>query len=266
MGENRGERGRSPYGWVPEPQAVPEAPETVGTDYSAEPVQYTDDNYEEQAVAEVGAVSEVEHIDIEPQEVVAEVVSVEYEDPADDEAYLMTEPVEEVIAADEVKVERASEEDSDIQHVDVEYTNGSQAGNGNGNGNGNGHVEAAAPTVEEAPAQTSPEIGRRSTRKIDLPIEVAEDERRLHTDARRFARLLVSEIKLYNEKQVKEGREAKDLYDRLRDSIDRSREMYEKRVQAPVTSKFDYFHYELVTGLAEGDEGRLGNNYPGASA
>jgi len=29
----------------------------------------------------------------------------------------------------------------------------------------------------------------------DLPIEVGEEERRLHNDARRFARLLVSEIK-----------------------------------------------------------------------
>ncbi len=33
----------------------------------------------------------------------------------------------------------------------------------------------------------------------ELPVEVHEDERRLHNDARRFARLLVSEIKLYNE-------------------------------------------------------------------
>jgi hypothetical protein len=100
---------------------------------------------------------------------------------------------------------------------------------------------------------------------VDLPIEVTEDERRLHNDARRFARLLVSEIKLYNEQKVKEGREAGDLYDRLREAIDRSREMYDKRVQPPVAAKFDYFHYELVNTLAEGDEFKLGTDYPGAA-
>ena len=94
---------------------------------------------------------------------------------------------------------------------------------------------------------------------------VSEDERRLHNDARRFARLLVSEIKLYNEQKVKEGRDGSDLYDRLREAIDRSREMYDKRVQPPVAAKFDYFHYELVNTLAEGDDNKLGTTYPGSA-
>jgi hypothetical protein len=98
-----------------------------------------------------------------------------------------------------------------------------------------------------------------------VPIEVEEDERRLHNDARRFARLLVSEIKLYNEQKVNEGRTSYDLYERLREAIDRSREMYDKRVQPPVAAKFDYFHYELINSLAEGDEARLGGSYPGAN-
>jgi nickel-dependent lactate racemase len=94
---------------------------------------------------------------------------------------------------------------------------------------------------------------------------VPEDQRRLHNDARRFARLLVSEIKLYNEKKVIEGREAGDLYNRLREAIDRSREMYDKRVQPPVAASYDYFHYEIVNSLADGDAARLGDNYPGAT-
>ena len=105
----------------------------------------------------------------------------------------------------------------------------------------------------------------RRYRPVDLPIEVPEEERRIHNDARRFARLLVSEIKLYNEKKVIEGREGNDLYDRLREAIDRSREMYDKRVQPPVAAKFDYFHYEIVNSLADGHEERLGSGYPGAS-
>ncbi len=107
---------------------------------------------------------------------------------------------------------------------------------------------------------------RYNERNSELPIDVPEEERRLHNDARRFARLLVSEIKLYNEQKVKEGRQAKDLYSRLHEAIERSREMYEKRVAPPVATRFDYFHYELVNTLAEGDENKLGENYPGATA
>jgi hypothetical protein len=99
----------------------------------------------------------------------------------------------------------------------------------------------------------------------ELPIEVTEEERRLHNDARRFARLLVSEIKLYNEPKVQEGRNKGDLYDRLRDDIDRSRQMYDKRVAPPVAARHDYFHQELVNTLAEGDVAKLGMSYPGAA-
>lgn len=93
----------------------------------------------------------------------------------------------------------------------------------------------------------------------------SEEERRLHNDARRFARLLVSEIKLYNEQKVSEGRSQGDLYPRLREYIDRSREMYDKRVKPEVAQRYDYFHNELVTTLAEGDENKLGTAYPGAT-
>ena len=132
----------------------------------------------------------------------------------------------------------------------------------------NGKAESFVPEpITSEPAPTAPPVRSRfSDRNVDLPIEVGEDERRLHNDARRFARLLVSEIKLYNEQKVKEGRESQDLYERLREAIDRSRDMYDKRVQPPVAAKFDYFHYELVSSLAEGEENRLGGNYPGAAS
>ena len=107
----------------------------------------------------------------------------------------------------------------------------------------------------------------RAADAAELPVEVkSDDERRLHNDARRFARLLVSEIKLYNKQKVEEGRADGDLYERLREDIDRSRQMYEKRVAPPVAARFDYFHQELVNTLAEGDPSKLGAGYPGASA
>ena len=130
----------------------------------------------------------------------------------------------------------------------------------------NGHIATFTPEPAVAEAVVAAPIKSRfSDRNVDLPIEVSEDERRLHNDARRFARLLVSEIKLYNEQKVKEGRESQDLYDRLREAIDRSRDMYDKRVQPPVAAKFDYFHYEIVNTLAEGEARKLGGAYPGAA-
>ncbi|MDM7923660.1 MAG: hypothetical protein QUS14_15280 [Pyrinomonadaceae bacterium] len=123
--------------------------------------------------------------------------------------------------------------------------------------------EPAAPATVDMSA-TQAGRSRLSERNIDLPIEVSEEERKIHNNARRFARLLVSEIKLYNEQKVTEGREAGDLYNRLREAIDRSREMYDRRVEPAVAAKFDYFHYELLNDLAGGDASKLGAGYPGA--
>ncbi len=124
------------------------------------------------------------------------------------------------------------------------------------------------PVWSPVPVDASPAAPprRRYGQDAELPVEVhGEEERRLHNDARRFARLLISEIKLYNEQKVAEGRSEHDLYDRLREYIDRSREMYDKRVKAEVAARYDYFHGELVNTLAEGDASKLGANYPGAT-
>lgn len=79
-----------------------------------------------------------------------------------------------------------------------------------------------------------------------------------HEEARRLARLLVSEIKLYNEEQVEEGRRNRDLYERLKDDIDRSRQLYEERVEPSILNSTDYFYQELVRILGAGDSRALG--------
>lgn len=76
--------------------------------------------------------------------------------------------------------------------------------------------------------------------------------------ARRFARLLVSEIKLYNEAAVREGRGQRDLAARLAPEIDRARRVYEERVPTTVPDRTRYFHQELVQTLAGGDATLLG--------
>ena len=75
--------------------------------------------------------------------------------------------------------------------------------------------------------------------------------------ARRYARLLVSEIKLYNDDAVRTGRERRDLLQRLRPEIDRARRLYEERV-APSDARDLYFQQELVQTLADGDHSLLG--------
>ena len=93
--------------------------------------------------------------------------------------------------------------------------------------------------------------------------EVNEADQKLHNDARKCARLLVSEIKLYNEQKVQVGRRDKNLYSLLRDDIDKSREMYEKRVSPSVAGQVDYFYDELVRLLADNQVSALGPECPG---
>jgi hypothetical protein len=71
--------------------------------------------------------------------------------------------------------------------------------------------------------------------------------------ARRYARLLVSEIKLYHQAAVVEGRRDRDLATRLGGEIARARTLYEERVPPDVRLRVDYFHDELVRTLADGD-------------
>ena len=85
-----------------------------------------------------------------------------------------------------------------------------------------------------------------------------DSPQRQRDDARRLARLLVSEIKLYNEKKVDEGRAAGDLYERLKDDIERSRQVFEERTPEALRRETDFFREELVRILADGRAEALG--------
>jgi hypothetical protein len=85
----------------------------------------------------------------------------------------------------------------------------------------------------------------------------AADPGEEHLAAQRYARLLVSEIKLYHEQEVIEGRRDRDLATRLGGEIARARVMYEARVAPHVRERTDHFHDELVRTLAGGDPSLL---------
>src|SRR5207302_4593089 len=82
-----------------------------------------------------------------------------------------------------------------------------------------------------------------------------------HRKAQRFARLLVDEIKLYNQAKVTEGRKHKDLYDRMKDDIEKSRSTYQKRYGNTAAARANYFQQEVVRSLAEDDLTIMGANF-----
>lgn len=110
---------------------------------------------------------------------------------------------------------------------------------------------AAAAAIVSAAAEAHP-IATQETAPAEL------DE--VHKKAKRFAKLLVDEIKLYNQAKVNEGRANKDIYDRLREDIEKSRGAYVKRYGDTVTDA-DYFSSELVRILAEGDATAMGGSF-----
>ena len=77
--------------------------------------------------------------------------------------------------------------------------------------------------------------------------------------ARRTARLLVSEIRLFHEPAVTEGRRHRNLLARLAPEIEKARQAYNEQVPSGVRDNTDYFHQELIKTLAGGDAALLGN-------
>ncbi len=130
-------------------------------------------------------------------------------------------------------------------------------------------ASAEQPAVQGAAAAQEPvqvsrsESAEAAKASVLKEVQPLTEEEKLHADAKRFARLLASEIKLYNEQRVVEGRTSKDLYVRLKRDIDRSRDMYEKRVSSVVSKKADYFHDEVLRILGDNDPSTLGSDYPG---
>jgi hypothetical protein len=123
----------------------------------------------------------------------------------------------------------------------------------------------AAPVVEEPPPPPPPPAPPAAPAGFDVS-QLSEAEQKTHKDAKRFAKLLISEIELYNKAKVADGRKNKDLYKRLKSDIDRSRQTFEKRFSKSVGKQFDYFHEELVRALAGNDASALGSDYPGPTA
>jgi len=130
---------------------------------------------------------------------------------------------------------------------------------------------AATPAPEAEPAAEVVEVSAHAasaSAAASAPAAAADpfsgmspEDAETHRKAQRFARLLVDEIKLYNQAKVAEGRRHKDLYDRLKEDIEKSRSTYSKRYGTTVAASGDYFQREVVRNLAEEDLSVMGANF-----
>jgi len=111
--------------------------------------------------------------------------------------------------------------------------------------------------VDEVPQQAAA-----AAAPVPAAAAPATEEDELHKKARRFAKLLVEEIKLYNQPRVVEGKHKRDLYDRLREDIEKSRMTYQKRYGETPVAAADYFNQELIRVLADNDVSLMGASFP----
>ncbi len=133
-------------------------------------------------------------------------------------------------------------------------------------------IHASAPAVPEPPpvfvAEPAPvpSPAPQATQHLPMPqapvTVVDPEDEELHKKARRFAKLLVDEIVLYNQHKVLEGRQNHDLYERLKDDIEKSRATYDKRYAQTSVSRADYFTQALIAGLADHNPILLGSTFP----
>jgi hypothetical protein len=119
--------------------------------------------------------------------------------------------------------------------------------------------EPAAEVVEVASAHAASAAAPAAA--TDPLAGLSPEDADVHRKAQRFARLLVDEIKLYNQAKVAEGRRNKDLYDRLKEDIDKSRGTFQKRYGNTAAASGDYFQHELLRSLAEDDISIMGSNF-----
>jgi len=76
--------------------------------------------------------------------------------------------------------------------------------------------------------------------ECDIPsVDAADPE--AEEKAKRFARIIVSDIALYNQDAVVEGLKNGTFYELLQNDVVEGRELYEKRVPATVRAKKDYY-------------------------
>lgn len=103
----------------------------------------------------------------------------------------------------------------------------------------------------------------RAERRLPAWADLNEEDRVLHMRAQRFARMKVAEMQLAQPEAGRAGREQNNVYLFWKSAIDAARDGYRNQFMANRTM-VDYLHLELVRTAAEGDEKKMGADYPGS--
>ena len=200
-----------------------------------------------------GSVSAILYLDSEGRDVVAEIdglkLLTEFSSAQLDRLMFIGEAPGEEAEPEEILEEVEASEDVLVEEVPAEEVE---------------EVSVAERQAEEAPAVPVETPGPAEADRPDLS-QLNEEEQKVHRDAKRFAKLLISEIELYSKAKVSDGRKNKDLYGSLKTDLQRSRQTYEKRFAKTQASRHDYLHDEIVRILANDDASILGPDYPGPS-
>jgi hypothetical protein len=122
-------------------------------------------------------------------------------------------------------------------------------------------VEQAMAAAATADVESAPLPAVRQAPALEPVPQASKEDAEIHRKAQRFARLLLDEIKLYNQVKVTEGRKHRDLYDRLKEDIDKSRMTYQKRYGNTPAASGDYLTQEILRSLAEDDISLMGPNF-----
>jgi hypothetical protein len=177
----------------------------------------------------------------------------------EDSSVAVVEPAEEAAEAPETVEAHAEPElewvdeprdDSDLAEKAAEEASNEKASIDNLS---NAEAELAAAILPEEAAVAE-------TQAFDiaaLPSEMQD----LHRRANRVAKVAMQDIKLLRPKDVRLGREHKDVCTRMRGDLDKARKEYDRRFRAIEGHPVDYFYHWLVEILAEGDAENLGE-YP----
>lgn len=111
---------------------------------------------------------------------------------------------------------------------------------------------AAIPTPEPIPAPTTAV----ALAEVDAAAGASQLDATLDA-ARRFARLVATDIRLYNEEAVVQGRQSGDLAQRLAEQLARGRETFSRRHGALGATGVQLLHEACVQVLASGDASLL---------
>ena len=175
----------------------------------------------------------------EPAEEVAESASETVEAHPEPELEWVDEPRDDSELAEKAAKE-ATEDAASSENASIETLSNAEA-----------ELAAAILPEEAAVAETQ------AFDIAALPSEMQD----LHRRANRVAKVAMQDIKLLRPKDVRLGREHKDVCTRMRGDLDKARKEYDRRFRAIEGHPVDYFYHWLVEILAEGDAENLGE-YP----